>query len=55
MLQCLAKVNGKDWFCSGGNDRHIFVWNHAGELQGKIERQEEESTSTVCPVALCRS
>eukprot|EP01122_Echinamoeba_exundans_P014284 TRINITY_DN6435_c0_g1_i1.p1 TRINITY_DN6435_c0_g1~~TRINITY_DN6435_c0_g1_i1.p1 ORF type:complete len:677 (+),score=70.25 TRINITY_DN6435_c0_g1_i1:296-2326(+) len=42
-VKCLAKINHKDWFCSGGNDRHIFVWNNNGELQGKIERQEEEN------------
>lgn len=42
IIQCIVSI-GTDTFCSGSNDRQLYIWKKNGEFINSIERQEEES------------
>jgi hypothetical protein len=49
LVQCIVSL-GNDRFCSGSNDRFLYIWSTDGQEVTKIERQEEENLHCLLPI-----
>eukprot|EP00727_Mastigamoeba_balamuthi_P014024 m51a1_g9244 hypothetical protein (536) ;mRNA; r:134272-136585 len=52
-VKCIAKLDQRNRFCSGGNDKNLYIWRMQSgvvDLAGTIERSEEENLN--CMIAL---